>query len=275
MIQGMIADIQRCSIHDGPGLRTTVFFKGCPLHCAWCHNPESISIEPQTLFYPERCIGCGMCDQGCFAGARVLCGKELDVDAVMREVAQDQPYYGADGGITLSGGEPMMQPDFAEAILDACHEKGVHTALESSLFAPWETVERLLKKSDLLMTDLKIWSDDLHKQYTNQSNKRILENMEHLDTLNIPIIMRTPVIPEINGTTAEIGAIASFAAQRKNLLYYELLPYHPLGMSKANALGPDVQKEYTKPSAELMRELAREAEKHLPGRVRIAGVAAS
>ena len=130
---GLIADIQRCSIHDGPGIRTTVFLKGCPLSCVWCHNPECISPEPQTLFYPEKCIGCGFCAEGCYTGARVTCGREMTPEEVFREIERDAPYYGADGGLTVSGGEPLMQADFCAALLDICKSRGVHRAVETSL----------------------------------------------------------------------------------------------------------------------------------------------
>lgn len=271
MDEGILTDIQRCSVHDGPGLRTTIFFKGCPLRCAWCHNPECISQRPQELFYPERCIDCGQCAQGCFSGARVLCGRTYTVDEVMEEIRQERPYYGAEGGVTLSGGEPLMQPVFAGALLDACRAEKIHTAMETSLFAPWETARPLLEKCDFLMTDLKLYDVRMHEAFTGRSNERILENLRRLDTLNLPLVIRTPVIPEANGSMEEIGAIAAFAAERRNLLYYELLPYHPLGKAKAEALG-EPQQIFTRPDKARMEALARAARHYLPGRVRIAGV---
>ena len=172
MIKGIIADIQRASVHDGPGFRTTVFFKGCPLKCEWCHNPECISFEPQILNYPEKCIGCGMCDKGCFAGAKVVCGKEMTVDEVMKEILLDEDYYGNDGGVTFSGGEPFAQREFLNAIIDKCNEYGISCAIETSMIF---FDEDILKKLDLVMADLKIWSDELHFIHTGVGNKKIIE----------------------------------------------------------------------------------------------------
>ena len=157
---GLIADIQRCSIHNGLGIRTTVFVKGCPLSCVWCHNPECIAPEPQTLFYPEKCIVCGFCAEGCYTGARVTCGREMTPEEVFREIERDAPYYGADGGLTISGGEPLMQADFCAALLDICKSRGVHRAVETSLLF-WNP--QVMEKIDLLMADLKIWDDEAHK----------------------------------------------------------------------------------------------------------------
>ncbi|MBO5217973.1 MAG: 4Fe-4S cluster-binding domain-containing protein, partial [Clostridia bacterium] len=128
-VSGIITDITRGSTHDGPGLRTVVFTKGCPLSCKWCHNPECISPEPQTLLYPDKCIGCGMCDKGCFAGAKVKCGREMTVAEVMESVLADRGYYADKGGVTISGGEPMLQRAFTGALVDACKGEGIHTAV--------------------------------------------------------------------------------------------------------------------------------------------------
>ena len=133
MISGIVADIQRASVHDGPGIRTTVFLKGCPLHCAWCHNPECISSQPQMMYYPEKCIGCGLCHKGCFSGARVMCGKEMTVEEVVREVLLDRDYYGPDGGVTFSGGEALAQKAFLNGLIDECKANGISCAVETSL----------------------------------------------------------------------------------------------------------------------------------------------
>lgn len=231
---GLIADIQRSSVHDGPGLRTTVFFKGCPLHCAWCHNPECIGFAPETLHYPDKCIGCGRCADGCFAGARVTCGREMTVAEILREVRQDKPYYGQDGGVTLSGGEPLAQPDFALALADACRSEGIGCAIETSLYASWSVARPVLAGCRLVMADLKLLDDNRHQALTGVSNRLILDNLRRLDQLGLPIILRTPVLAGVND--GEINAIAAFAATLRNLLYYELLPYHPLGLGKADAL---------------------------------------
>lgn len=247
-MKALIADIQRASVHDGPGIRTTVFFKGCPLNCAWCHNPECISFEPQILHYPEKCIGCGMCDEGCFSGAKVVCGKEMTVQELLAQILLDRDYYGSDGGVTFSGGEPMAQKAFLKQIIAACKENGIHCAIETSLIS---YDEEIFSAMDYIMADLKIWDSELHKAYTGVENTQIKENFIRLNGLGIPIEARTPVIPEIQQDIAEIS---EFLKKLENVKWYKLLSYHPLGGSKRQALGlePD---GFTVPSAEYMEGL--------------------
>lgn len=252
---GRIVSVQRCSIHDGPGVRTTVFVKGCQLNCAWCHNPESISFEKEEFYYPDKCIGCGKCAEGCFAGARVKCGEDVSVAQVMRDVNEDRPYYGDEGGITISGGEPLCQPAFTMAILDACRAAGIKTAMESNLCVPARVLEPFLGKLDLLMADCKFWSPQLHEKWTGHTNELTKQNFSSASDAGIPIIMRTPVIPGVNADPDEIRAVARFAASLPTLMYYELLTYHPLGVSKAIALGQK-QTRFESPSPELMHTLA-------------------
>ena len=250
MKNALIADIQRASIHDGPGLRTTVFFKGCPLSCRWCHNPECISASPEVLLYPEKCIGCGRCDEGCYTGARVLCGKEYTKDELLSEIMLDKPYYGEEGGVTFSGGEPLSSARFLEAMIDACHKNGIKCAVETSMYLYDEEV---FKKLDLVMADLKIWDDELHRKYTGVSNEKIKENFVRLSTIGIPVIARTPVIPEIE---QGIDDISKFLKSLPNVIQYELLPYHPLGESKRRALGKE-SNEFSVPTKEFMKEKER------------------
>lgn len=249
---GMVADIQRCSIHDGPGIRTTVFFKGCPLRCQWCHNPECIAFAPEELYYADKCIGCGQCAKGCFSGARVICGKEMTPAQLLEEIKRDQPYFGAEGGVTFSGGEPFAQKQFLAEIADACHGAGIRTAVETSMLLFDEAV---LRKMDLIMADLKIWDDALHRQYTGVSNQAIKEHLKKADALGIPMILRTPVIPQID---QGIPCIAEFVRSLKNARQYELLPYHPLGDTKRQALGQDAP-PFTVPTLEFMKEVNRYA----------------
>ena len=269
---GIVTAIQRCSIHDGPGLRTTVFLKGCPLRCVWCHNPECISPQVETLWYPEQCIGCGQCHTGCFAGARVVCGQIMTAEDVMKQIRQDAPFYGKDGGVTLSGGEPLLQLSFAQEIISACHRESIGVAVETSLCLPWARIAPVLADCDLIMADLKAWQDDIHVRYTKKHNTLILENFHRLGKGNIPVIMRTPVIPGVNATPEEIHAIASFAGTLDSLQYYELLPYHPLGLSKAKAVDGFRAKTFERPSPALMQTLAQAAAEALPKSVMIAGV---
>lgn len=250
MRKAIIADIQRASVHDGPGLRTTVFFKGCPLRCEWCHNPECISPNPQTLLYPDKCIGCGRCSEGCYSGARVACGRDMTSDELLSEIMLDKAYYGSEGGVTFSGGEPMLQKDFLLEIIGKCKAEGVNTAIETSLFIYDEQVFSML---DLVMADIKIWDEETHKRYTGVSAERIKENFMQLDKLGVPIIARTPVIPEIDQGIPEIS---EFLLGLNNVIKYELLPYHPLGESKRVALGLDPL-EFSVPTKEYMKELSQ------------------
>ncbi len=257
-LRGMIADIQRFSLHDGPGIRTTVFLKGCNLRCAWCHNPETISFQPQVLLRPEKCIGCGGCEDGCFSGARVLCGVERTVDDVLRDVLLDAPFYGTDGGVTVSGGEPLCQLQFTAALLAACRATGVRTAVESNMTLPWEVAWSVLQYCDLLMADLKLWDLEEHRRWTGQSNREIKANLLRAADAGLPVLLRTPVIPGVNDREEEIRAIARFAKGLNTLVCYELLPYHPLGLSKGQLEGWQAT-EFAKPSADRMMDLAQAA----------------
>ena len=252
LADAIVADIQRASTHDGPGIRTTVFFKGCPLSCRWCHNPECISPEPELLFYPEKCIGCKMCDKGCFSGARVMCGKKMSSKEVLAQVLADKAYYGKDGGVTFSGGEPLYQRQALSDCIDECKKHGIHCAIETAL-AIYD--EEIFKKLDLVMADFKIWDSDIHEKYTGVPNEKIIENFLALDTLNVPIIVRTPVIPEIE---QGIDKISDFTKKLKNVICYELLPYHPLGNTKRQALCIE-KDEFTVPKAQYMEELKKYA----------------
>ena len=254
-LSGLVSDIQRTSVHDGPGLRTTVFLKGCQLCCPWCHNPESVSREPQELFYPEKCIGCGFCEDGCFSGARITSGRRLTVEAIMDEVVQDAPYYGDDGGITVSGGEPLCQPEFTEKLLSAARKQGIHTAIETNFCVPWTIAEPVMNVTDLLMADIKLWDDEEHVKWTGRTNAMVLENLRRADLMNIPIIIRTPVIPGVNDNADSIVPIAKYAKSLANLKYYELLAYHPLGTGKAAALGM-TPKPFDIPNMDDMEKLA-------------------
>lgn len=250
-ITALIADIQRASIHDGPGIRTTIFFKGCPLSCVWCHNPECISPKRQELFYPEKCIHCGHCGETCYAGARVLCGREMTADDLMDEIRLDKAYYAKEGGVTFSGGEPMLQKAMVMEVAKRCRAEKIHTAMETSMIFFDEAVFRQM---DVLMCDLKVREDEVHKRYTGVSNRTIKEHIRALDELHIPFILRTPVVPGVNDRKEEIGAIALFARTLSFCRAYELLPYHPLGEEKRRALG-EQSTLFPVPTEEQMKEL--------------------
>ena len=249
---GRITEVQRASLHDGPGIRTTVFMKGCPLSCAWCHNPESISFEQQTLFYPEKCIHCGRCAEGCFSGARVTCGEDVTPEALLDRILADRPYYRQDGGVTFSGGEPMAQRDFLSRMIDLCHAQGIRTAVETSMVY---YDEGIFRKLDLIMADLKIWDDDTHRRYCGVPASPLREHFARAAALGVPMIARTPVIP---GIDQGIDRIAAFLCPLENVKKYELLPYHALGDTKRQALGLSAA-PFAAPAPELMEELNRYA----------------
>lgn len=254
--KALITEIERFSVHDGPGIRTAVFLKGCPLSCAWCHNPECISFKPEVMIYPEKCIRCGKCAEGCYAGAKVICGREMTVDEVMAEVLADKAYYGDQGGLTISGGEPLAHREFTMALIDACHREGIHVGVETSMY---RFDGELLGSLDLIMADVKIFDNDMHKKYVGIGNREIKENLCRANELGIPMIIRTPIVPGINDTVENVSATAAFLRTLDNVIAYELLPYHPLGISKAEALGLDMQ-EFTTPSQQQMEELRKYAD---------------
>lgn len=236
-MNGVITDIQKFSLHDGDGIRTTIFLKGCNMRCGWCHNPETIGRDPQYVFYEEKCIRCGHCDN-CPTGARVLIGRHMGVEEVFKEIVADEPYYqSSGGGVTLSGGEPLMQSDFAAALLQRCHEAGIRTAVETNLSLPYERIEKMLPWLDHVFFDIKLWNDEAHFTATGVSNVIVLENARRLAQTGIPAVVRTPLVPGLTATQANIGAIATFVLTLPNVTAYELLNFNPLGEGKYRALG--------------------------------------
>ena len=264
---GTIFDIKRFAIHDGPGIRTTIFFKGCPLHCLWCHNPEGIPRQPQLLFTPqkcsgcghcmevcpqrvhqvvngrhlidrERCLACGTCAEGCYAGALQLAGRQVTVDEVMGEVLRDRPFYEtSDGGMTLSGGEPLAQYSFTRALLQAAKAEGVHTALDTSGLAPWRQLESLLVDVDLVLYDLKQMNRQRHIALTGVSNRQILDNLRLLDAAGQASWVRIPLIAGQNDDDSNYHAYGRFLSGLKHVQRIEILRYHRLAESKYQHIG--------------------------------------
>ena len=272
MNKAIFFDIQRNSFVDGPGIRTTVFFKGCNLKCAWCHNPESQSAKPQMMFYKDKCTGCGKCKSVCPyhleqcelcgkctlycpADARMLCGKEHTVDEVLKEVLKDKAFYETSGGgVTFSGGECMLQIDFLAEILKKCKENGIHTAVDTAGHIPFESFEKILPYTDLFLYDIKIFDSQKHKQYVGVSNELILENLKKLFERKAKLWIRIPIIPDVNDSIEEIQKIKDFLKTIGTPEKIELLPYHAMGENKYRAIGKEPQ-IFKTPDAENMKRL--------------------
>ena len=274
ILKATIFDIERNSYVDGPGIRTTVFFKGCNLRCSWCHNPESQSALPQMMFYKNKCTGCGKCKEKCpnhlesceLCGkctiycprdAREICGKEYTVDEVMREILKDKAFYDhSGGGVTFSGGECMLQIDFLEAILKECKNNGVHTAVDTAGHMPFECFEQIIPYTDLFLYDVKCYDSDKHRQYTGASNELILSNLGRLLKMGIAIWVRIPIIPTVNDSEEEMLNIKKFIISSGSPEKIELLPYHAMGEHKYAAIGKQVQ-TFSVPSKEKISQLKR------------------
>ncbi len=267
MKEGNVFDIQRFSTHDGPGIRTTVFMKGCPLSCLWCHNPESQNAETELFFNKSTCINCKACDQVCpYENAREILacsklrlekcgscqkcsevcptntiesiGKTYSSDEIVFEAIKDKAFYdNSGGGVTLSGGEPMYQVDFTTDILKKLKEKKIHTAIETSGFAKTEFFLKVVPWVDLFLWDVKITDEKLHKKFTGVPFKPILENLKRIDQEGAKTLLRLIIIPEVNMTVKHYESIAEICAELKNVQAIELLPYHEYGNSKYGKLG--------------------------------------
>ena len=242
---GTIFDIQHFSVHDGPGIRTTVFMKGCPLRCKWCHNPEGLSKSLQLQFFEDKCIGCALCGerkhlsdaQKCPAGALKVCGREVDEDEVIDEVLKDKIFYADNGGITFSGGECLLQADFVASVLCKAKALGLHTAIDTCGYVPFEELEKTLAWCDLYLYDIKCFTSNVHKEYTGVDNLLIIDNLKRLDAAQKDIWIRIPVIPGFNNTAEEMSRIAELISSMPSIKQLTLMPYHTLGASKYKTLG--------------------------------------
>jgi len=264
---GTIFDVKRFAIHDGPGIRTTVFFKGCPLACRWCHNPESQSARPEILFWAERCTGCGTCVDACPAGAvsledgvaktdRALCtgcgacvevcsseareiaGEAWSLDRLLETIERDLLFFDeSGGGVTLSGGEPLAQPEFALAVLAGCKERRIHTAVDTCGFAEWDVLDAVASQTDLFLYDVKHLDDDRHRELTGVSNVLILRNLERLSESGRKIWIRYPLIPSVNDAEGELVALGKLVSRLRSVDAIHLLPFHRGGERKRAGLG--------------------------------------
>jgi pyruvate formate lyase activating enzyme len=264
-VRGVVFDVQRYSVHDGPGLRTNVFLKGCPLHCEWCANPESQNPRPEPMLRQSQCIECGLFAEPCSTcwpqwmaqkrgpalveeidlrtsicptGALGWVGAWRTADEVMREVLRDRPFYGEGGGLTITGGEPTMQPAFCSALLTLARAAGIATAMETSGHAPWEVFELLAPLIDLFLYDVKHMDSEIHRRHTGVDNGRILENLRRLSAHGAGIRVRVPLIPGFNADGESVAAIARFVRGLPGEVQgVDLLPYHSMGRAKYEALG--------------------------------------
>lgn len=277
LVKGTIFDIQHYCIHDGPGIRTNVFVKGCPLRCLWCANPESQSVSAQLMYRRNKCTGClscvsacpvdaitvsfkdmvsanngrwvvtdrsrctacGKCIDVCTMDARELSGRIVSVGEVFDEVSEDMVFYGEEGGITMTGGEPLSQPEFSAALLKLCREAGITTAIETSGFGQWDTIKPVLSLCDTVLYDCKQMNTDLHQRFTGQKNERILDNLQKINNeLSCNIVVRIPVIPGYNADEKNIRKVSEFVHSKiSRCRQIDLLPFHNLGESKAEQLG--------------------------------------
>ena len=266
-MRGFISDYKRMSVHDGPGIRTTLFLKGCPLRCLWCHNPENLRMEKTLSYTKKLCVGCGycasVCDRGvhrvengehtlaydactgcgkcvaeCYTGALKLFGQEMDAEEAAEKLLEDHRFYeSSGGGVTFSGGEPLMQPLFLAAVMRILKQHEVHIAVDTCGEAPWEAFARILPYTDLFLYDVKHIDSGLHKKATGVGNERILENLRRLSALGAQFEIRTPVIPGYNDSPEVLGAIGSLLSSLDGVRVWRLLPYHSMGKAKYEAIG--------------------------------------
>ncbi len=288
---GSVLRIERTSIHDGQGLRTVLFLKGCPLNCLWCSTPESQCSAPEKGYARDRCVGCGTCVASCPEGALsmsedglkvvtdaskckacfvcvVKCpqrahkryGSIMSVHEAVREIAKDEIFFfHSGGGVTISGGEPLNQPDFVLEVLRECRELGIHTAIETSCYAPFENMEKILPWLNVLYVDIKHMDEGLHQHWVGSDNSLILDNIRKADESNYPleIIVRIPMIPGANDSDSNVAATAEFCKSLKKLKEIELLAYHRLGSETYRNLGRDYRlKDLLPPSRERILERA-------------------
>ena len=263
-MKGRIFEIKRFAVHDGDGIRTTVFFKGCPLKCIWCHNPEGISYKPEIAFFDNKCtlcgdcinactngvhkiengihtldrtkcVGCGKCEDECLNGALKLYGKEMSVDEILPILLEDKEFYeSSGGGVTLSGGECLSQADFCAELLKALKQQGINTAVDTCGFVSRANIDKVIPYTDIFLYDMKAYDGETHKKCTGHSNKLILENLEYINSRGKKIEIRIPYVPEYND--GQIEKIAAFLKPLKNVVKVKALPYHNYAGSKYRSL---------------------------------------
>ena len=287
MKKGIIFDVKRYAIHDGPGIRTTIFFKGCPLQCQWCQNPEGIESRPEILlrskrcaedcdacvsacpqgaiskngssveFNTERCDFCRKCEEVCVYDALEVVGREVTVHEALEEIERDRVFFEeSGGGITFSGGEPLMQFDFVQALLTKVKERNIHTTLDTSGYVDFTDLERINDQVDLFLYDIKIIDDERHKKYTGVSNTIILENLQKLSEKGVPVTVRIPLISGINDDEQSVESFAEYVKTLKNIKHINILPYHKGGCEKyKNLRKDDSLKTFQPPTNDRINEI--------------------
>jgi pyruvate formate lyase activating enzyme len=291
MKKGRIFNIEKYAIHDGPGIRTTVFFKGCPLRCLWCHNPEGQNPKSELIYREGRCIGCGecvkkcprkalsassdrvalnrkncnvcgVCVQVCPSEALSIAGKEMSVEEVVKEIERDMAFYEeSEGGVTFSGGEPLLQPDFLEALLHECSDRGIHTTLDTSGYALQSVIARVRDKVDLFLFDIKSMDEAKHKKYTGVSNRLVLRNLQRLVKDGFEVAVFMPIIPGVNDDEENIRRTGEFISSLQNVEYVSLLPYHNAGVDKYKNMGRTYNfKKLQSPSGQKMSMIRKNLE---------------
>ncbi len=281
---GRVFDIKRYSIHDGPGIRTTVFLKGCSLRCLWCHNPESVEVGPELMHWPSRCTRCyacieacpksaitkdaagavvidrkacdlcGKCAEACLYDAMQIVGREMSVEEVLSEVEKDKIFYDqSGGGVTLSGGDPFVQSAFAEALLDGCRSRGIPAAVDTAGFSRNGVLDRVASKADLILYDLKCMDDARHKELTGVSNVPIIENLKRLAAGSTEVWVRIPLVSGVNDDDENVRRTIALLRSLKTIKKVGILPYHSGGLEKARRIGQESHfRKFETPSEERM-----------------------
>jgi len=257
MESAIVFNIQRFCLHDGDGIRTTFFFKGCPLSCKWCHNPEGRAYEPQNMFFADRCRSCANCSNDCIYGANEITGKAYTPDDLINIANKDAEFYkSSGGGVTLSGGEVLAQPRaFLRSFTSGLKRAGFHVAIDTCGHVPFEAFENVLPYTDVFLYDVKLIDNARHLQFTGAGNELILSNLKMLSDMGTKIEIRIPVIEGVNNDDAEINGIVLYIAQNIQAKKVRLLPYHPIGIDKFERLGMEAEGDFSAPCNKRMREL--------------------